>query len=325
MITMAVIGAGHLGSIHARLWARRADISLTAIVDPDEAKGTTIAKEVGATWYPSVDAMPMATAVTIAAPTRLHHALALQCVDRGMHCFIEKPVTATHAQAVDLQARAVSSSLVIQVGHVERFNPAVQALSGVSIMPLFIEAHRLAPFKPRAIDVSVVHDLMIHDIDLLLWLTKSEVTSVDATGVAVLTDTPDICNARITFASGCVANITASRISAKPMRKIRIFQRDSYVSLDLGAPSLELYRLIDGSTLEPSHQIPLGTIATKHGNRTIVFDTPNVPTSNAIAEEQHAFVMSITTGADTAVTLRDGAEAVRIAELIEHTALQSMV
>jgi len=187
----------------------------------------------------------------------------------------------------------------------------------VDVQPLFIEAHRLAPFKPRAIDVSVVHDLMIHDIDLILWLTGSEVTKVDATGVAVLTDTPDICNARITFANGCVANLTASRITAKPMRKMRVFQRDSYISLDLAAPGLELYRLIDGTALDPSHQIPLGTLSTQHGDRMIVFDTPPVPPVNAIAEEQRAFLDSITHGADIAVTAREATEAVRIAELID--------
>lgn len=325
MITVAVVGTGHLGTIHARLWTQQDGARLVAIVDPDETRGSAVAAEHGATWYPSVDAMPAVDAVTIAAPTTLHHVLAMTCLDRGMHCFIEKPVTATYSEATMLLQRAADTDRVIQVGHVERFNPAVRAMAGLDVRPLFIEAHRLAPFKPRAIDVSVVHDLMIHDIDLLLWLTKSEVTNVEATGVAVLTDTPDICNARITFANGCVANVTASRISAKPMRKLRIFQRDSYVSLDLGAPSLELYRLIDGSTLDPSHQIPLGTVSTSHGDRMIVFDTPSVPTLNAIAEEQRAFLESIRTGSDAAVTLRDGAEAVRIAELIEAAAARAMV
>lgn len=325
MISIAVVGTGHLGTIHARLWTQQQGARLDAIVDPDEHKGRAVAAEHGATWYASIDAMPDVDAVTIAAPTTLHHDLAASCLDRGMHCFIEKPVTATYDEAQSLLRRAAASDRVIQVGHVERFNPAVRAMAGLDVRPLFIEAHRLAPFKPRAIDVSVVHDLMIHDIDLLLWLTQSEVTKVDATGVAVLTETPDICNARITFANGCVANVTASRISAKPMRKLRIFQRDSYVSLDLGAPSLELYRLIDGSMLDPSHQIPLGTLSTSHGDRMIVFDTPSVPQLNAIAEEQRAFLESIRTGGDAAVTLRDGAEAVRIAELIEAAAVRGMV
>jgi len=148
-------------------------------------------------------------------------------------------------------------------------------------------------------------------------MTKSEVVDVQATGVAVLTATPDICNARLTFANGCVANITASRISAKPMRKLRVFQRDSYVSLDLAAGSVELYRLIDSTQMEPSHQVPLGTVNTEHGDKMIVFDTPHVEAVNAIAEEQRAFLTSITTGSDAAVTLDDGAQAIRIAEWID--------
>lgn len=316
-MNIAVIGTGHLGTIHARLWAQQEGVTLASIVDPDETKGRAVAAEHGAVWYPSLEAMPDVDAVTIAAPTSLHHRLALDVLERGMHCFIEKPITATHAEALDVLAVAERVGKVVQVGHVERFNPAIRALAHVDVQPLFIEAHRLAPFKPRAIDVSVVHDLMIHDIDLILWLTGSEVTKVDATGVAVLTDTPDICNARITFANGCVANLTASRITAKPMRKMRVFQRDSYISLDLAAPGLELYRLIDGTALDPSHQVPLGTLSTQHGDRMIVFDTPPVPAVNAIAEEQRAFLESITHGADIAVTAREATEAVRIAELID--------
>lgn len=314
---ISVIGSGHLGSIHARLAAQQSDVTLVGIVDPDQVRGSAVATEHGATWYPSIDTMPDVDAVIIAAPTSLHFELATACLDRGFHCFIEKPVTATYGEAVALRDHARTLNRIIQVGHVERFNPAVRALAGYAIEPVFIEAHRLATFKPRAIDVSVIHDLMIHDIDLLLWMTKSDVVDVQATGVAVLTATPDICNARLTFANGCVANITASRISAKPMRKLRVFQRDSYVSLDLAAGSVELYRLIDSTQMEPSHQVPLGTVNTEHGDKMIVFDTPHVEAVNAIAEEQRAFLTSITTGSDAAVTLDDGAQAIRIAEWID--------
>lgn len=316
MLRIAVVGTGHLGTIHARLWAQQSGASLLAIVEPDETRGRAVAAEHNATWYPSLDAMPDVDAVTIASPTSTHHTLATTALQRGMHCFIEKPITATFDESRSLLATAAASGKVVQVGHVERFNPAVQALAAVRVEPVFIEAHRLAQFKPRAIDVSVIHDLMIHDIDLLLWLTKSTVTDVRATGVAVLTDTPDICNARIEFANGCVANITASRISAKPMRKMRVFQRDSYISLDLAAPSVELYRLIDAPQLDPTHQVPLGSISTQYGDRMIVFDTPAVSATNAIADEQRAFMHSIATGNDAVVTAVDGAEAVRIAEVI---------
>jgi len=316
MLRIAVIGTGHLGSIHAKLWGQQDGATLVAVVDPDETKGRAVAAEHEAVWYASIDEMPDVDAVTIASPTSMHYDHAKAALERGLHCFIEKPITSTVAEATDLLRIAASANRVVQVGHVERFNPAIQALASVHVEPRFIEAHRLAQFKPRAIDVSVIHDLMIHDIDLILWLTKSAVADVRATGVSVLTDTPDICNARIEFENGCVANLTASRISAKPMRKMRVFQADSYISLDLAAPSVELYRLIDTQHFDMSHQVPLGNISTQHGDRMIVFDTPTVPTTNAIAAEQRAFLHSIRTGEVAAVTADDGAEAVRIAELV---------
>ncbi|MDZ4744862.1 MAG: Gfo/Idh/MocA family oxidoreductase [bacterium] len=317
MIDIAVVGTGHLGTIHAKLWKGQEGANLVAVVDPDEERGRAVAASHDVDWYASINTLPAVDAVTIAAPTSQHFALAVQCLDRGFHCFIEKPVTATHAEALELMKHSALTQRVVQVGHVERFNPAVRALEHITMAPLFVEAHRLSSFKPRAIDVSVIHDLMIHDIDLILWLTQSSVVDVAATGVAVLTDTPDICNARITFANGCVANLTASRISAKPLRKMRIFQKDNYVSLDLAAPSAEFYRLIETSALDTTHQIPIGTVATQHGDRMIVFDKPNVDASNAIADEQRSFLHSIQTGTTAAVTLQEGAEAVRVAELIE--------
>lgn len=317
MIDIAVVGTGHLGTIHAKLWKGQEGANLVAVVEPDEKRGRAVADDFGVAWYASVADLPHVDAVTIAAPTSLHFDLAVQCLDRGAHCFIEKPVTATHAEATKLLQHSALAQRVVQVGHVERFNPAVRALEHIEMAPLFIEAHRLSSFKPRAIDVSVIHDLMIHDIDLILWLTKSAVVDVAATGVAVLTDTPDICNARITFANGCVANLTASRISAKPLRKMRIFQKDNYVSLDLAAPSAELYRLIETSALDTTHQTPIGTVSTQHGDRMIVYDTPSVTVSNAIADEQRSFLNSIRTNSTAVVTLEEGAEAVRIAELIE--------
>lgn len=317
MLNIAVIGTGHLGSIHAKLWKEHQDVTLSAIVDPDEVRGRAVAEQYGTTWYPHLDAMPDVDAAVIAAPTSLHHAIALRSLERGFHTFIEKPVTATYDEAVELMAKAAALDVVVQVGHVERFNPAVRSLAPYKIEPLFIEGHRLATFKPRAIDVSVVHDLMIHDIDLLLWMTGSAVKDVQATGVAVLTETPDICNARLTFENGCVANLTASRISIKPMRKLRIFQRDSYLSMDLGEGSVEMFRLIEQQHLEPDHQLPITNVATSHGDRMIVMDQPNVVASNAILEEQRSFINSIRSNSHAAVTLRDGAEAVRIAEQIE--------
>jgi predicted dehydrogenase len=319
MLNVSVIGTGHLGSIHARLWTEQEGARLVAVVDPNEARGKDVAGKHEAEWYATVEEMPDVDAVVIAAPTVMHHPLAVACLERGIHTFIEKPVTATHAEATDLMRRAEGAGVVVQVGHVERFNPAVRSLAPYGIDPLFIEGHRLATFKPRAIDVSVVYDLMIHDIDLLLWMTRSNIVDVQATGVAVLTDTPDIGNARLTFENGAVANLTASRISAKPMRKLRIFQRESYLSIDLAAGTVEMFRLIEQSAHEPNHQLPVGTVTTQYGDRMIVLDTPNVLPTNAIAEEQRSFLESISHRTDAAVTLREGAEAVRIAELIDQT------
>ncbi|MCU0329435.1 MAG: Gfo/Idh/MocA family oxidoreductase [Candidatus Kapabacteria bacterium] len=316
-LRIAVVGTGHLGSIHAKLIGTHGDAVLAAVVDPDAERGPAIAATYETPWHASMDTLTDVDAVIIASPTTTHHAMAIQAMDRGWHCFIEKPVTATEDEAQDLERRADASRLVVQVGHVERFNPAVRAIAGMNVAPLFIEAHRLAPFKPRAIDVSVIHDLMIHDIDLLLWLTGSPVVGIHATGVSVLTPTIDICNARLEFANGCVANITASRISAKPMRKLRLFQGSGYLSLDLGAPSVELYRLIEASDLEPSHQTPLGSVSTRFGDRMIVHDLPPVEPGNAIADEQRSFIDSIRKGTNAAVSVHDGAEAVRIAAAIE--------
>lgn len=324
-LRVAIIGTGHLGTIHTRLLAQQPDASVTYVVDPDAERARSLSAEVGATWVATIEELPRSSvdAVVIAAPTSFHASLALTAIDNGWHCFIEKPVTATVAEAEDVAARAAASNVVIQVGHVERFNPAIAALQQYPVQPRFIEVHRLSAFKPRAIDVSVVQDLMIHDIDLLLWLTESAVVEIQATGVSVLTPTPDICNARLTFANGCVANVTASRISAKPMRKLRIFQENSYASVDMGAGTLEMFRLIETPSFDASHQTPLGTINTQFGDRMIVVDSPSVQPQNAIAEEQRRFLESIRTGTSAAVTLSDGIEAVRIASRIEEAILSS--
>lgn len=315
---ISVIGTGHLGSIHAKLLTQHEGVTLAAIVDPDAERGRQIAELHGTTWYATLADMPNVDAVIVSSPTSTHYSVVQECLARGFHCFVEKPATATYEQAQRLLELAAASDRVIQVGHVERFNPAVRALAMMPVEPLFIEVHRLAPFKPRAIDVSVIHDLMIHDIDLLLSLTGSTVTDVQATGVKVLTDTIDICNARLTFANGCVANVTASRITASPMRKLRIFQRDRYVSLDLAAGAVEMYLLQDRSELDTSNQKALGEVSTQHGDRIIVHETPEVTPGNAIFEEQRSFIESIRSNAPVAVSLDQGAEAIRIAEWV-HT------
>ncbi|MBL7997491.1 MAG: Gfo/Idh/MocA family oxidoreductase [Candidatus Kapabacteria bacterium] len=315
---ISVIGTGHLGTIHSRLWAQHSTAKLSGIYDVDSTRATAIAAEYSTTAHSSIqDAIENCDAVTIAVPTSEHFRVAMECIEAGKHCLIEKPITHTYDEAQELIRAAAEKNVILQVGHVERFNPAFVAAQSYSLSPLFIEAHRLSQFRPRATDVSVIHDLMIHDIDIVLWLVKSPAVSISANGVAVLTDTPDIANARVEFANGAVANFTASRLSANAMRKMRIFQRDAYLSLDFSKPSVEVYRIADDDM--PSSGIPammLGQIDAGTHKKSIMFEQPTVPQLNAIAEEQNSFVESVVNGAPISVSAADAAEALRIASEI---------
>lgn len=316
MLKVAVIGTGHLGSIHAKLWKQHHKAVLTGIYDTDSERLHAKSEELGVTAFQSLDdVIANVDAITIASPTSTHYEVAKYCIEHGKHCLIEKPITHTYQQAIELIELARLNNTILQVGHVERFNPAFLSAQKYNLKPLFIEAHRLSQFKPRATDVSVIHDLMIHDIDIVLWLTKSPAVSISANGVAVLTETPDIANARVEFANGCVANFTASRISANAMRKMRIFQTNGYYSLDFGKPSVEAYRIIDES--EPASTgtpaIMLGQIEQGNKQRTIVFEQPSIEQVNAIFEEQRSFSESILDGLPISVTAEDAAEALRIA------------
>jgi predicted dehydrogenase len=319
-IKVAVIGTGHLGSIHSRLWKSISNAELIGVYDTDFEKSSKIAAEIGCSTFSSIEeVLDSAEAVTIAVPTSLHYDISKKCIERGIHCFIEKPITSTSQEAKELIDLARSKNVIVQVGHVERFNPALYALSGYTINPLFIEAHRLSQFKPRATDVSVVLDLMIHDIDIMLWLVKSEIEQIDANGVAVLTETPDIANARIRFKNGAVANLTASRISAQNMRKMRIFQRNAYISIDFGKQDVEVFRILDENEADGSNSIPammLGALNMGTHKRRIVYEKPNITEINAISEEHKSFVEAIMNNSNAAVTAEEAAEALRIAEII---------
>jgi len=228
----AVIGTGYLGKFHAEKYASLPDCELVAVVDTNEIAAKTVAEKFGAqalTDYKSL--LGKVDAVSIVVPTTLHHMVSRDFLNAGAHVLVEKPITVTVAEADELIAIAKEKNLILQVGHLERFNPAVLGLDKEE-KPLFIESHRLSPFNPRANDVSVVLDLMIHDIDIILALVDSEVERIDASGTPVLTQGTDIANARITFKNGCVANVTASRISLKMERKMRMFKPNSYVSVD---------------------------------------------------------------------------------------------
>jgi len=318
-LKIAVIGTGHLGRIHTMLWSKNSDIEFIGIYDQNKEKAKEISNEFNVKVINSIEeAVDLADAVTISSPTISHFEVASIFLKNNVHCFIEKPITASYEEGIELIKLAKNNNLIIQVGHVERFNPAIASLKNMEISPLFIEAHRLSQFKPRAIDVSVIHDLMIHDIDIVLSLVKSKVTKIDANGVAVLTNTPDICNVRLTFENGCVANLTASRISTNQMRKMRIFQNNAYISIDFGKPDVDIFKLYDQGS-EPKDYNPttmLGSIDLGIKNKNIYFEKPEIPQINAIAEEHVAFVDSIINGRDVKVTAEDATEALRIAEEI---------
>lgn len=319
MKKISVIGTGHLGGIHVKLWNENENVELAGIYEPKTERAKAVSEKFDCKAFTSLDdAIAESDAVTIAAPTVNHFEIAAKCIKSGKHCLIEKPITATYEEAMELIGISKEHNAVIQVGHVERFNPVINAIKDYEINPLFIEAHRLSQFKPRAIDVSVIHDLMIHDIDIILWLCKSNVSQIDANGVNIITETTDIANARITFENGAVANLTASRISANPMRKMRIFQNDAYLSMDFANHSIDVFRIIDEGK-EPQSAVPatmLGTIEAGVKNKNIFFEKPSVHQINAIAEEQNQFISSIESSTPVQVGAEEAAEALRIAEII---------
>lgn len=242
-VRTAVIGVGHLGKYHARICAGLPDVELVAVVDVKEETAQAVARELGVAYASEVkDVLDKIDAAHVVVPTDQHYAVTRQLLEAGKHVLLEKPMTRTVEEADELLALARRTDRVLQVGHVERFNPAILGIQKVLSQPIFIEVHRLAPFNPRGTEVGVVLDLMIHDLDIILHLVRSEVEEISAVGVPVLTDKEDIANARLTFANGCVANVTASRVSAERMRKIRFFQSDAYISLDYVAQNAKIYR-----------------------------------------------------------------------------------
>ena len=246
-LRVGVVGVGHIGSNHARLYAELPSVEFTSIYDLDVIRANTIGKKYGLIPAKSLEQFAeMIDAASIATPTSTHHKVAHALLSRGKHLLVEKPITENTRDASELAALAASERLVLQVGHVERFNPVLSALEARLTHPRFIEAHRLSPYPERSTDIGVVLDLMIHDLEIILHLVRSPVQSIDAVGVPVLSKGEDIANARLRFESGCIANITSSRISPERMRKIRVFQEDAYLSLDYQNQSGEIYRRVDG-------------------------------------------------------------------------------
>jgi len=316
-VRIGVVGTGHLGSLHAKLLADVKDARLVMLFDEDRAKAASLARTLGTAAAASLDELlGSVDAVSIATTTSSHYDVALKAIERGVHVFIEKPITDTIERGEDLVERAAKRGVKIQVGHIERFNPAILSLEQYALKPMFVECHRLAQFNPRGTDVAVVLDLMIHDIDLIMSLVRSDVKSVEASGVAVVSESIDIANARLQFVNGCVANVTASRISQNKMRKIRLFQQDSYISIDLLQGQSEVFRLVDEKDQKSKPTMLLGKIDQGSRKRMIVYEQPEAREVNALKFELELFVKSVRTGAVVPVTGRDGVQALRVAQRI---------
>ena len=316
-LSVAVIGTGHLGSLHAKMFSQIGSAVLMGVFDIVAERAAAIASEVGTKAFHELDeALGSVEAVSIATTTKDHFRVAEQALHAGRHVFIEKPITESIEQARKLVALAEKKDLILQVGHIERFNPAILALEGYHLDPLFIESHRLAQFNPRGTDVAVVLDLMIHDIDLILSLVKSTVKSIDANGVAVVSDSADIANARIQFENGCVANVTASRISQNKMRKMRLFQRNAYISIDFAQGLAEVFRLVDEDDPSIQSTMLLGKIEQGKRKRSIIYEQPEIKEVNSLKYELELFVNSVRDHKIPPVSGKDGLQALEVADEI---------
>lgn len=315
MLKVGVLGVGHLGKIHLRLTAQSEKYELVGFFDADEKNAKKVAEEFGYRAFETIESLIAATdVVDIVTPTLSHFNTAVKVIEAGKHFFIEKPITNTVEEAEELTRLAHKHGVKGQVGHVERFNPAFQAVTSKIDHPMFIEAHRLAEFNPRGTDVPVVLDLMIHDIDAILSVVQSKVKKINASGVAVISETPDIANARIEFENGCVANLTASRISLKQMRKARFFQRDAYISVDFLEKKCEVVKMKDAPQKPDEFAMILQNA--EGVKKQIYFDNPEISDNNAILEELETFADAINNNTEPKVTLSQGTEALRVANWI---------
>jgi len=315
-LKIGVLGAGHLGKIHIKILKASPDYELLGFFDPDPLVSAKVSVELEVKAFSRMDdLLDLVEVVDIVTPTHSHFELANASIKKFKHLFIEKPLTNTLEEAKNLIKSSEEAGIKIQVGHVERFNPAYRAVMDQLDKPMFIETHRLAQFNPRGTDVPVVLDLMIHDIDIVLHAVKSDVRNVFASGVKVISDTPDIANARLEFENGCVANLTASRISMKNMRKSRFFQKDAYISVDFLEKKSEVVSMREvGDTVDPFAIVVDPGNGKKH--REILFDRPEIQSSNAIGDELAALAKAIREDTETEVTVNQGYRALEIAHRI---------
>ncbi len=313
MLKVGVFGVGHLGKFHLNNWKEIKDTELVGFYDPSDENAAYVEQNYLLTRFTDIDALLDACdAVDIITPTISHFELCKKAITQGKHVFVEKPLANTMDEARELVKLAKEANIKFQVGHVERFNPAFLALQNESISPMFIEVHRLSQFNPRGTDVSVILDLMIHDIDIILTLVKSNVKNISANGVAVMSDTPDIANVRIEFDNGCVANLTSSRISMKKMRKMRLFQKDAYIGIDFLEKKTEIIKL----NVPGEENVFTFDIETNNGKKTIAISSPLVLDGNAIKMELEAFHTSILQNTETKVSVLDGFRAMDVAHQI---------
>ena len=313
MLKVGVFGTGHLGKFHLNNWKEIAGVELVGFYDPNDEAAGQVASHYNLKRFTNDDELIDACdIIDVVAPTNFHFAICQKAIRKGKHVFVEKPLANTVDEAQQLVKLVKESNIKLQVGHVERFNPAFLAVSNVALKPMFIEVHRLAQFNPRGTEVSVILDLMIHDIDIILSIVKSGVKNISASGVAVLTDTPDIANARIEFDNGCVANLTSSRISMKKMRKIRLFQKDAYIGIDFLNKKTEIIKLKE----EGEENVFAFDIETGSGAKTIAIANPMVPEVNAIKKELEEFVAAIQNNTRTTVNEMDGLWAMEVAHNI---------
>jgi predicted dehydrogenase len=313
MLKIGLIGAGHLGKFHLNNWKEIPGTELVGFYDPHDDTAKEVSEKYQLPRFLDADALIDACdIIDVVAPTNFHFEWCEKAIKKGKHVFVEKPLANTMEEARQLVKLAKEAGIKFQVGHVERFNPAFLAIKNMPLNPMFIEVHRLAQFNPRGTEVSVILDLMIHDIDIILSIVKSDVKNISASGVGVMTETPDIANVRIEFDNGCVANLTSSRISMKKMRKIRLFQKDSYIGIDFLNKKTEIIKL-----KEPQDSNVFAfDIETPTGKKTIAMANPIVPEVNAIKEELVAFKEAILNNTKTVVSEMDGLMAMDVAHQI---------
>ncbi len=316
-LSVGVIGVGHLGKLHSKMFKQIDNCEFVGVFDSNYGQAKLVADEFGVQVFNSIEELlTKVKSVSIAATTSAHYEVAKKCFEKNIHVFVEKPITATIEQGEELVKIAKEKKLKFQVGHIERFNPGLLSLETFISDPMFIQSDRLSQFNPRGTDVAVVLDLMIHDIDIILSFIKSDVKQIDANGVAVVSDHIDIANARIQFENGAVANVTASRISQKKMRKMRIFQKDHYISLDFVTGASEVYRLqpVDEPALPTS--ISFGEIGVGNKKKRLIYEQPETKEVNALNYELQLFVDSVLHNKKIIVSGEDGLRALKVAEII---------